>query len=241
LEELIDAISNCPAEMNPPKQWVFVFDQINTLFTKGNLRVTDIPVLSFPFNTIRTVMRQGWVISVISASANNDAPIAGKLDGFVEYNHSMTMTTEELLLGFTALVDDNGCPNEDLLETTISLTNGVPLYASLFLGERYKCNEENFCSSEIGLIQNAWKDLLENASLANTKEICDNAIAAYCAQPSPKYSLYDKNYFYSEYDTNEMMIYPLVPIVTKAIRYKFWDELQRLAEKKFATLNAAGA
>jgi hypothetical protein len=55
-----------------------------------------------------------------------------------------------------------------------------------FLGERYKCNEENFCSSEIGLILNAWKDLLENASLANTKKICDNAIVAYCAQPSPK-------------------------------------------------------
>jgi hypothetical protein len=134
LEELIDAISNCLAKMNPPKQWLFVFDQINTLFTKGNLRETDIPVLSFPFCTIRTVMRQGRVISVISASANNEAPIAGKLDGFVEYNHPMTMTTEDLLLGFTALVDDNGCPNEDLLETTISLTNGVPLYASLFFG-----------------------------------------------------------------------------------------------------------
>jgi hypothetical protein len=80
-------------------------------------------------------MQPGRVLSVISASANNEAAIAGMHDGFVEYNYPMTMTKEELLLGFKALVDDNGCPNEDLLETTMSLTNGVPLYASLFLGE----------------------------------------------------------------------------------------------------------
>jgi hypothetical protein len=55
LEDLIDAISKCLATMNPPKQWVLVFDQINKLFTKGDQQVHNISALSFPFSTIRTV------------------------------------------------------------------------------------------------------------------------------------------------------------------------------------------
>jgi hypothetical protein len=47
---------------------------------------------------------------------------------------------------------------------------------------------------------------------AYKNEISDNAMAVYYGQPSQMHSLYDRTFFYSVFDTNAMMIYPLFPI-----------------------------
>jgi Cdc6-like AAA superfamily ATPase len=47
------------------KQWVFVFDQINTLFVKPmNLQAKDASGLAFPYNFIKLVMEPGRITSI---------------------------------------------------------------------------------------------------------------------------------------------------------------------------------
>jgi hypothetical protein len=52
------------------KEWVFVFDQINSLFALQP-GATKISHLAYPSYYIKNVMREG-IISIISASANNE-------------------------------------------------------------------------------------------------------------------------------------------------------------------------
>lgn len=74
------------------KQWVFVFDQINKLFTKPqNRNAKDAFSLTFPYNLIADVMKTQQITCVISASANNEIAYKDHHEGFNEYFHTTKM------------------------------------------------------------------------------------------------------------------------------------------------------
>jgi hypothetical protein len=197
-KKLINAISNCLAALG--KKWVFVFDQINKLFIKGAQRVNSISELGFPYNAIKNVMRPKQVISVISASANDEAAEEGQHDRFVEYYHPDVMDHEELAMAFPTLKDTR-IPTRNAgvyppLRKVIDLTAGVPFYAARFLNE-FNGDGDLFVKKQKKKIKSNWYKLLETPTFSDRRkqQIIDNAILSYLMLPSIS-PHYDKKYFY---------------------------------------------
>jgi hypothetical protein len=224
-ENLIDVISTCLANMNPPKQWVFVFDQINKLFLRE--KKSSISELTFPSSLITRVMKKGRVISVISASANDEVANVGQHEKFLRYSHCIRMSRDELKLAFEDCLKANNDP-EGLLSDTERLTNGVPLYASKFLGKTCAGNEAKFLYSQIGEIIQEWTNLHEKVfpkSAVKWEQISYNMITAYFDLQYKAYSQYDRKHFVVTEDKGKTKISPLFPVVFDAIREHFWSIL----------------
>jgi hypothetical protein len=229
-KKLINAISNCLAALG--KKWVFVFDQINKLFIKGAQRVNSISELGFPYNAIKNVMRPKQVISVISASANDEAAEEGQHDRFVEYYHPDVMDHEELAMAFPTL-EDTRIPTRNAgvyppLQKVIDLTAGVPFYAARFLNE-FNGDGDLFVKKQMKEIKSNWDKLLETPTFSDRRkqQIVDNAILSYLMLPSIS-PHYDKKYFYER----DSMIIPIIPIVSRAVREHFWTDLRKYFDEE---------
>jgi hypothetical protein len=63
------------------KKWVLVFDQVNELFYRPELKeAEDLGSLPFPFSVINNIMRRDRrIVSIISASTDNE--VAYNYDG----------------------------------------------------------------------------------------------------------------------------------------------------------------
>jgi hypothetical protein len=162
-KNLIPAISNYLATIG--KKWIFVFDQINKLFKKGTKRANSVSELDFPYNVIKNVMRSRHVISIISASANNEAAEIGKHDQFVEYYHPIFMNKTELVVAFPKLTDkriqtrSTAWHPPPLLRQVINLTAGVPLYAATFLN-KFDGDDDSFAKAQKMDMKRFWDKLL---------------------------------------------------------------------------------
>ena len=82
LQEFINAV-DAVLQANE-KQWVFVFDQINRLFTRF-ADTKNVGSLPFPFYTMKTVLQVGQITTIISAPANNEISYKDSHPGFLEY------------------------------------------------------------------------------------------------------------------------------------------------------------
>jgi hypothetical protein len=149
MTDLINSISNCLEGMK--KKWVFVFDQINKLFKKGSCHASK------PYAMITHVIQPGRVASVVSALANNKSSIHREQGIFLPFLHPRSMSETELPIVFKVLKDSSSQLNPILQ----SLTNSIPLYASLYLSEKYKGDEDAFCAAQLEEIKSAWSDLLQ--------------------------------------------------------------------------------
>ena len=84
-------------------KWVFVFDQINRIFDRMNSeRADDIRAPSFPFNMIRRVVERNRIISIISASANNDVWYKDNHNGFDVFDHPTQLDHDEIKILYPA-------------------------------------------------------------------------------------------------------------------------------------------
>ena len=99
LNTFVNAIDLILQRMN--KKWVLVFDQISRLFARPELKKSgDLGTLPFPFSIINGIMKGNRIVSIISASANNEFAYRESHRGFVEYNHPCTMNLAEIKLAF---------------------------------------------------------------------------------------------------------------------------------------------
>jgi hypothetical protein len=115
---VVNAIANKLASNG--KYWVFVFDQVNKLFSReGKSSIGELP---FPYDMISFIRKPGCVISILSASANNE--ISDNHESFIEYPHPIEMTANELLTVF-----DNRYTETNVQE----FTGGHPYYVGLYL------------------------------------------------------------------------------------------------------------
>jgi hypothetical protein len=76
------------------KRWVFVFDQIHWIFKFKHAKMVG--DLDFPFHAMKSVMKPGRIISIISASVNNEASYKDHHDGFEEYIHTLRLERNEI-------------------------------------------------------------------------------------------------------------------------------------------------
>ena len=80
-------------------KWVFIFDQINRIFARREFQTQkDIGVLPFPFVLMKQVCKPGRIISIISASANNDVAYKDNHEGFDVYDHPTQLDDNEISL-----------------------------------------------------------------------------------------------------------------------------------------------
>jgi hypothetical protein len=126
-----------------------VFDQINRLFVMNN-KAQDLSALEFPFKMIRGLLKGGRIISIISASVNNEVSYKSKHPAFVAYDHIASMTGDETLMAFKKLTDEK---KKYLLETT----GNVPYYVSEV---EKKINIEKFLAEQRVDIGSSIKKLL---------------------------------------------------------------------------------
>jgi SAM domain (Sterile alpha motif) len=126
LNRVINAITS-ELQANDRK-WVFIFDQVNGLF-RGNAvnRPSRIADLTFPFSMIIKVVREG-VISVISASSNNEISLANE-ERFVRYNHATNMTDKELNAVFFNVAEGE---LQNVLDPIKELAGAVPEYVKKY-------------------------------------------------------------------------------------------------------------
>ena len=91
LNTFVDAIDLILQRMD--RRWVLIFDQINRLFSRLLLiDAKDLSTLPFPFSAINNIMKRGRrIVSIISASTNNEVAYKESHRGFEECNHPCNM------------------------------------------------------------------------------------------------------------------------------------------------------
>jgi len=104
LRELISDIDTILAANG--MKWVFIFDQINKIFARPDFQQTkDVTVLPFPFVMMNEVLKPGRIVSIISASANNDVSHRENHAGFDEFDHPARFNDEEINLLYPRQAD----------------------------------------------------------------------------------------------------------------------------------------
>ncbi len=221
LKKLIEAI-NVKLGMQG-RQWVFIFDQIDRLSDRYQ-NVRDISALPFPFNYMRQIMKRGRIISILSASANNDLLHCDKNHSdFLDYDHCLSYSKEEIICTWPSLKSFN----DEVIEAIMAKTGGVPLQVQKLLSPQNKgssvLNFEQYESDvkySIRVAVGALKDEIEKAECL--KEVTRSACCCLLSIPleaEPRH--YDRRYSVWE---NGYLV-PLFPLVSDAYRAYFWDEL----------------
>jgi Cdc6-like AAA superfamily ATPase len=222
LEEVIEAILDHLQSIG--KEWVFVFDQINALFARfpGTQSFDN---LGYPFFLVRQVMRLG-ILSVISASANNEIAYIENHVGFDAYNHMVEMSDDELETVF----QDELASTTDSLETIKESAGSIPQYVKKFLLEpelfEYNLNAEMKHSIEkMQCTTNRWPEQLKSI--------------VHCVLGLQSSSIYhhDRKYQLPEpargYPCRFM---PLFPMVVQAYRSILWDDIMAFVCKEESVL-----
>jgi hypothetical protein len=127
----ISAISSYMTECK--KKWVFIFDQVNKVLSKRGVK--KFTQLQFPESQIKQIMKPKKILSIISASANNQAAL--EHEGFKTFQHELQMSPDEILLAFPSLAG-----NDEVFDKCCDVTGRVPLQMSKLVAAGF--NEESY-------------------------------------------------------------------------------------------------
>jgi hypothetical protein len=183
------------------KEWVFVFDQINSLFALQP-GATKISHLAYPSYYIKNVMREG-IISIISASANNELSFVESHVGFCDFDHSSAMSDNELKAVFGNNID---------LQVVHQFAGHVPQYVKKFLAHeemeflRTLKHEVYFSCESMKANAHRWPDQLESMIT------CVLGLQSVVVEYDRKYLLHALS------DTGAFCFEPLFPAVVQAYR-----------------------
>jgi hypothetical protein len=213
---VVDAIATSLATKN--KAWVLIFDQVNKLFPRTGK--SSISALPFPYSMISQIRRPQRVISILSASANNQ--FANTHESYIEYVHPVHMDDDELVTVFGPVA---------ITEEVQRFAGNLPHCVGLFIKEK----EENFLKRvdrEIALsaegIQKEyptrWAGVLEAIVLCVLK------------QGREKEFPYDKKFLLPEsaIDSRLVNFSPLFPAVLSSYRSRYWDDVMTHVEQREA-------
>lgn len=107
-------------------KWVFMFDQINALFTH-NPQARKLAELPEPFRLVDDVLRSQLVTSVIAASANNEFAYKESHEDFTEYIHPHQFRKEDEFKVFVdryrRSMEEETHPPGDTPDTKLTATN----------------------------------------------------------------------------------------------------------------------
>ena len=210
------------------KRWVFVFDQINRIFAKPSFAsakmLGDLP---FPYNAMQNVMKPGRIISIISASANNEASYKDHHDGFEEFEHDIALSASEIHV----LI-----PNPEYVIEHVYYTGYVPLYVR-------KLNEAGSIERYIRHASSEMAQSLNKLKIQSVgmewASITSCAITYLLRIPKENDAwCYDRKYSFAVERGNSEFIAVLFPMVEEQYRLFFCKDLMQYVEAKEANLLA---
>ena len=168
------------------KKWVLVFDQINRLFARpGQKEARDLGTLRFPFIAIDKIMQGGQIVSIVSASANNEIAYKERHLGFDEYNHPCQMDWEELTLAFKVL--DTRNDRARILE----VTGGVPWQVMKLISSNFSIPK--YENAELRIILSSLDHLKETKTKTKFDRITKSAVACVLSTTGDQME-YDRKY-----------------------------------------------
>lgn len=204
------------------KQWVFVFDQINSLFTRygGD---NSICALIYPFYNMDSVIAARRITTIISISLNNEFSFKNR--GFREYTHRVDMTNEELQILHPGMHND---------KNVLHCTGNVPLYLQKFFAaslpdykdEVYRnvhlCYHQRRYETKSPRDEWQWQHFVET--------MCP--ILLRIKFDTWQYHV-DKIFFFERYDSNHVRgwYYPLSPMIEDAAREFFRMDIMKYIEE----------
>jgi hypothetical protein len=199
------------------KKWVLVFDQINRLFTRfASVDVKDLRSLPFPFKIINDIMQGDHIVSIVSASANNEIAYKERHQGFEEYNHPCKMDLGEICAAFEVVATQND--HERILE----VTGGVPWQVKKLIS--FNFSVDDYEEAELCIILASLDNLKETKS--KTKFDCFTTSAIACVLSTTGDPIeYDRIYSIPRKGTEAYQYEPLFPVVIVAYRHYFLIEL----------------
>ena len=209
------------------KQWVFVFDQINSLFARFEPK-KEIGLLDFPFYLIQQVMHPGRITSVMAVSPNSEIFCKVRHRTFIEYKHRTDMTNEEIQLAFSKVI-----VNE------MQWTGNVPLYIDML---RFKEKpKECFITTIYNSVELSLTKLLNQTRTDShlRSKFIDSMCQILLGQTFNPLSCYDSEYFVEVRNKaqHEWSYRPLSPLVKDAATEFFWPDLMLHVVNKFREPN----
>jgi hypothetical protein len=206
------------------KQWVFIFDQVNTLFNKPlNRHAEDASGFDFPFFMIDNVTKPGRITSLIAASTNNEMAYKDKYEGFDEYNHITSMNSDELTMAFD-------CINENNIQEVLNTCDGIPLYSLSYVKQpmafQTEINEAVY-NSLLHLRPRTDYDKPQWELVQNSIFSCLLGISSYAFRYDKKFLIRD---IIPTSAGTSRYYRPLFPAVLSAYRRHLWNELMQFVE-----------
>ncbi len=199
------------------RQWVFIFDRINGLFARPEFRATlCVGTLPYPFRLINEIMEPGRIISIISASANNDVSHRENHGGFRDFVHPNHFEKREMEMLYT----DKKVSSWSMPELEYA-TGRVPWYLNRWVAgvnAQYASEVRSEINSALHKLKREKKDEWEFFTTSSLQYLLQTRIS-----DVPSY--YDRKYLLLKPELGSYAFIPLFPLVEEAYRKFFWDEL----------------
>jgi hypothetical protein len=234
-EKLIDKIDSILASLDGGKKWIFIFDQINKILKRPIVNSGMIGDLPYPYSLITSVIKSQRILSVISASANNEATLDENQEGFVQYNHKTSMSRQEVETVFFYNQNITNTKVKTLIDTTMELTGGVPGYTYLFV-DKFNGNIIDFEGYIRKQVETSHCKLIKASSVQEWDETKNSIVTSILGMNTMNSRYYDRQYFIQEEVEGFFRYHALIPTVTDACRSLLFEDLLAYVNKKEAEL-----
>jgi hypothetical protein len=216
VDNLVRIVTDILGELK--ERWVFVFDQVNVLFTMD--RTTKIEGLTAHHRMISDVRSAGRVLPVISASANNE--IANDHSSFFTYNHPIELHEAELKLLFPELELD---VNESLAQSVQEAAGRHPYYVARYIEDPTSFHDEVYDD-----VEKSVKSLLKREEKA---VVMESIILCVLQRSRFNRGVYDRKFMVpKKSNSGETHFHPVMPAVVAAYRNHHWDDIMAYVEKQ---------
>ncbi len=200
-------------------KWVFIFDQINRIFARDEFSTAkDVGTLPYPFKIMTNVRMEGRIISIISASTNNDKSHREKYPGFERsFDHPIQFEKHELEVLYT----EEKVASWSLPELEYA-TGRVPWYLNRWTAKNDAKEYFEAVGKEIQLSLEKLKD---------EKKARWNSFVLSSIQYLLKIEVapihFDRKYLLVKRNKGVKTFVGLFPLVEEAYRKFFWDDLKK--------------
>ncbi len=200
------------------RKWVFSFDQINRIFARQQFSTTkDVGALPYPFKIMANVRKAGRIISILSASANNDVSHRDNHQGFKCFDHPIQFEKREMEILYT----EDKVASWSMPELQYA-TGGIPLYINEWVskGDLYPGRIRSDIMYSLQKLQSEQSD--------NWKRFIASSIQCLLGTSLPNTPInYDRKYSEVQENNNAYTIVALFPLVEEAYREFFWEDLKK--------------
>jgi len=187
------------------------------LFARPELKKSvDLGTLPFPFSVINGIMKGDRIVSIVSASANNEIAYKERHQGFEEYIHPCKMDLGEICAAF------KGVATRKDHKRILEVTGGVPWQVKKLISSKFSFDD--YEEAELCTILSSLKRLKLEKPGSTFQDITSSAVACVLSTKGDEIE-YDRKYSISVKGKKAYDYEPLFPAVILAYRRYFWNKI----------------